>query len=57
MIMLPLHGQRTAALQLHLNVSGQAILKKLTRKDVFVKRTDMKNLPNSSKEFSTQKII
>jgi len=50
MIMLPLHGQNTAALQL--KDSGQAILKKLTRKDVFVKQGDMKNLPNSSKEIS-----
>jgi len=47
MIMLPLHGQNTAALQL--NVSGQAILQKLTRKDVFVKQADIKTLPNSSK--------
>lgn len=38
MIMLPLHGQNTAALQL--KVSGQAILQKLTRKDVFVKQAD-----------------
>jgi len=40
MIMLPLHGQNTAALQL--TVSGQAILQKLTRKDVFVKQADIK---------------
>jgi len=40
MIMLPLHGQNTAALQLQ--VSGQAILQKLTRKDVFVKQADIK---------------
>jgi hypothetical protein len=38
MIMLPLHGQNTAALQQY--VSGQAILQKLTRKDVFVKQAD-----------------
>jgi hypothetical protein len=38
MIMLPLHGQNTAALQL--SVSGQAILQKLTRRDVFVKQAD-----------------
>jgi hypothetical protein len=31
--MLPLHGQNTATLQ-KLNVSGQAILQKLTRKAV-----------------------
>ena len=36
--MLPLHGQNTAALQL--KVSGQAILKKLTRKDIVVKQAD-----------------
>jgi hypothetical protein len=41
MIMLHLHGQNTAALQL--KVSGQAILKKLTRRDVFVKQADMKH--------------
>jgi hypothetical protein len=35
MIMLPLHSQNTAALQL--KVSGLAILQKLTRKDVFAK--------------------
>ena len=50
--MLPLHGQNTAALQL--KVSGQAILQKLTRKDVFVKQADVKNLPNSSKEINIQ---
>jgi hypothetical protein len=49
MIMLPLHGQNTAARQ-HLNVSGQAILQKLKRKKIFVKQADMKNLSNSSKE-------
>ena len=38
MFMLPLHGQNTAALQL--KVSGQAILQKLTRKDVFVKQAN-----------------
>ena len=41
MIMLPLHGQNTTTLQL-IKVSGQAILQKLTRKDVFVKQADMK---------------
>ena len=51
--MLRLHGQNTAALQLH--ASGQAVLKKLTRKDVFVKEANMKNLPNSLKEISIQK--
>jgi len=50
--MLPLHGQNTAALQ-H-TVSGQAILQKLTRKDVFVKQADIKPLPNSLKEINTQ---
>ena len=39
--MLPLDGQNTTALQL-IKVSGQAILQKLTRKDVFVKQVDMK---------------
>ena len=53
MNMLLLHGQNTAALQLH--VSGQAILQKLTRKDVFVKQADMKNLRNSLKEISIKK--
>jgi len=52
MIMLPLHGQNTAALQL--KVSWQAILQKLTRKDVFVKQADMELLPNSSKEINIQ---
>ena len=52
MIMLPLHGQNTAALQL--KVSGQAILKKLTRKEVFVKQADIITLPNSSKEINIQ---
>ena len=33
---------------------GQAILQKLTRKDIFVKQADMKNEPNSSKEINTQ---
>ena len=47
-IMLPLDGQNTAALQLPI-VSGQAILQKLTRKDVFVKEADMKILHNSLK--------
>ena len=51
-IMLPLHGQNTAALQL--KDSGQAILQNLTKKDVFVKQVDMKNLPNSSKEINIQ---
>jgi len=46
--MLPLDGQNTAALQLPI-VSGQAILQKLTRKDVFVKEADMKILHNSLK--------
>jgi hypothetical protein len=46
MIMLPLHGQNTAALQLT-EVSGQAILQKLKRKDVSVKQEDTKSLPNS----------
>jgi hypothetical protein len=41
MIMLPLYCQNTAALQ-PLNVSGQAILHQLTRKDVFVKQMYMK---------------
>jgi hypothetical protein len=41
MIMLPLDGQKTAALQL-IKVSGQAILQKLIRKDVFVKQADKK---------------
>ena len=40
MIMLLLHGQNTAVIQC--KVSGQAILQKLTRKDIFGKRTDMK---------------
>lgn len=53
MIMLPLHGQNTAALQ-QIHVSGQAILQKLTRKDVFVKQADIKPLPNSLKEINTQ---
>lgn len=53
MIMLPLHGQNTAALQP--KVSGQTILQKLTRKDVFVKQADMKLLPNSLKGINTQK--
>jgi len=48
MIMLPLHGQNTTALQL--KVSGQAILQKLTRKDVFVKQADINTLPNSLKK-------
>jgi len=52
MIMLPLHGQNTAALQLI--VSGQAIHQKLTRKDVFVKQAAIITLPNSSKEISIQ---
>jgi len=39
--MLPLHGQNTTSLQ-PIKVSGQAILQKLTRKDVFVKQADMK---------------
>jgi len=39
--MLPLDGQNTAALQL-IKVSGQTILQKITRKDVFVKQVDMK---------------
>jgi hypothetical protein len=38
-ITLPLHGQNTADLQL--KVSGQAILQKLSRKDVFVKQADI----------------
>jgi hypothetical protein len=42
MIMLPLHGQNTAALQPYLNTSGQATPQKLTRKDVFVKQAHMK---------------
>jgi len=50
MIMLPLHGQNTAALQL--KVSGQAILQKLTGKDVFVKHAEIITLPNSSKEIN-----
>jgi hypothetical protein len=37
-----LHGQNTAALQL-INISGQAILQKLTRRDIFVKQADMNN--------------
>jgi hypothetical protein len=41
MIMLTLRGQNTGALQL-LNVSGQAILQELTRKDAFVKQVYMK---------------
>ena len=45
--MLPLHGQNIEALQV--NFSGQAILQKLTRKDVFVKQADTK-FANSSKE-------
>ena len=52
MIMLPLHGQNTAALQL--KFSGQAILQKLTRKDVFVKQANITILPNSSKEINIQ---
>jgi len=40
-IMLPLHGQNTVAPR-SLKVSGQAILQKLTRKNVFVKKADMK---------------
>ena len=40
MIMLPLHGQNTTGPQF--KVSGQAILRKLTRKDVFIKQADMK---------------
>jgi len=50
MIVLSLHGQNTPALQL--KVSGQAILKKLTRKDFFVKQADTITLPNSLKEIS-----
>jgi len=53
MIKLPLRGQNTAALQL-IKVSAQAILQKLTRKNVFVKQADMKLLPNSSKEISIE---
>jgi len=39
--MLPLHGQNTTTIQF-IKVSGQAILQKVTRKDVFVKQADMK---------------
>jgi len=35
-----LHSQNTAALQL-INFSGQTILQKLTRKDIFVKQVDI----------------
>jgi hypothetical protein len=41
LIMLPLNGQNTAALQI-LNVSVQTILQKLTRKYVFFKQADKK---------------
>jgi len=47
-----LHVQNTAALQL--KASGQAILQKLTRKDVFVKQANIIILPNSSKEINIQ---
>jgi hypothetical protein len=50
--MLPLHGQNTAALQFR--VSGQTILQKLPRKDVFVKQAGIKNLPNYSEEINTK---
>jgi hypothetical protein len=53
MIMLPFHGQNTAALQVH--VSGQALLQKLRRMDVFVKQADVKNLPDSLKEINIEK--
>ena len=43
--MLVLDGQNTATLQF--KVSGQAILQKLTRKDVFVKEADMKIFKSS----------
>jgi hypothetical protein len=39
MIMLPLHGQNTAALQ---KISGQAIPQKNTREVVFDKQADIK---------------
>ena len=56
--MLPLHGQNTTTIQF-IKVSGQAILQKVTRKDVFVKQADMKfclipqkKLPSNMKQHS-----
>jgi len=66
MIILPLHGQNTAALQP--KVSGQAILQKLTRKDVIVIQTLIKhcriphrklssNQNNTNKQFNSYTTI
>jgi len=61
--MLPLHGQNTTTIQF-IKVSGQAILQKVTRKDVFVKQADMKfclipqkKLPSNMKQHNEQDLL